>query len=104
MTSVAEQTGNRVEAGPPSPGVARRAAAWVRRAPLLPALVFMIVVTQLPFVATLFISFMRWNALDPTNQGFAGLDNYTAVVTDPALRSSMVTTVVLTVSVVVVSL
>src|SRR3712207_8451571 len=35
----------------PSPGGAlRRSADWARRAPLLPALVFTIVVTQLPFL------------------------------------------------------
>ncbi|MFC0431765.1 carbohydrate ABC transporter permease [Kutzneria buriramensis] len=85
-------------------GGPKRAAEWARRAPLLPALVFTIIITQLPFVVTLIISFLRWNALDPTNRGFAGLGNYTAVATDSALRSSVVSTVILTVSVVVVSL
>ncbi|WP_370115432.1 carbohydrate ABC transporter permease [Streptacidiphilus sp. MAP12-33] len=64
----------------------------------------MIVVTQLPFVGTLVISFMRWNALEPGDRGFAGLANYRAAFTDPALRSAIVTTVVLTASVVLVSL
>ncbi|WP_280690880.1 sugar ABC transporter permease [Kitasatospora sp. GAS204B] len=64
----------------------------------------MIVVTQLPFVGTLVISFMRWNALDPGNRGFGGLSNYAAAFDDPALRSSIVTTVLLTVAVVLVSL
>ncbi|MFJ9850543.1 carbohydrate ABC transporter permease [Streptomyces sp. NPDC101150] len=81
-----------------------RARARARRAPLLPALVFLIVVTQLPFVATLVISFLRWNALAPENRGFAALANYRAVVTDPALRASVATTVLLTVTVVLVSL
>jgi sorbitol/mannitol transport system permease protein len=80
-----------------------RAAAWVKRAPLMPALVFMIVVTQLPFVATLAVSFMRWNALYPDRRGFAWLANYTDVATDSALRSSVLTTVALTASVVLVS-
>src|SRR2546425_12956829 len=48
-----------------SPPPRRPRGAWARRAPLLPALIFMIVVTQLPFVGTVVISFMRWNALDP---------------------------------------
>ncbi|MEY9967821.1 sorbitol/mannitol transport system permease protein [Streptacidiphilus sp. MAP12-16] len=78
--------------------------AWARRAPLLPALVFLIVVTQLPFVGTLAISFMRWNALDPGHRGFGGLANYRAAISDPTLRSSILTTVVLTVAVVLVSL
>ena len=76
---------------------------WSRRAPLLPALVFMVVVTQLPFVATLVISFMRWEALYPDERGFAGFDNFTAVLGQPALRASTINTVVLTASVVLVS-
>ncbi len=81
-----------------------RAAVRARRAPLLPALVFLIVVTQLPFLTTAVISFLRWNALAPQNRGFAGFDNYRAVFTDPALRSAVVTTILLTVTVVLVSL
>ncbi|MFD6697947.1 MULTISPECIES: carbohydrate ABC transporter permease [unclassified Microbacterium] len=81
-----------------------RTKAWARRAPLLPALVFLIVVTQLPFVVTLVISFMRWNALRPDQIGFAGLDNYAQVLGDPDLRQAIGTTVVLTASVVIVSL
>jgi sorbitol/mannitol transport system permease protein len=50
------------------------------------------------------ISFTRWNAMAPETRGFAALDNYIAVFTDPAMRSSVVTTVLLTVSVVLVSL
>jgi sorbitol/mannitol transport system permease protein len=58
----------------------------------------------LPFVATLIISVLRWNSLEPENRGFAGFDNYATVFTDPNLRSSIVTTVILTVVVVVVCL
>jgi sorbitol/mannitol transport system permease protein len=67
-------------------------------------LIFLIIVTQLPFVATLVISFMRWNALSPQNKGFAGIDNYRKVFSDSALRSSILFTIVLTVTVVLVSL
>ncbi|MGX1759255.1 carbohydrate ABC transporter permease [Streptomyces lydicus] len=81
-----------------------RAKNWARRAPLLPALVFLVVVTQLPFLATVVISFTRWNALAPDNRGFAALDNYRSVFTDPAMRASVGTTVLLTVTVVLVSL
>ncbi|MEU3064005.1 carbohydrate ABC transporter permease [Streptomyces subrutilus] len=81
-----------------------RAAARSRRAPLLPALVFLIAVTQLPFAGTLVISFMRWNALAPDDRGFGGLDNYRAAFTDPDLRAALLTTVVLTAVVVLVSL
>ncbi|MFF3286822.1 carbohydrate ABC transporter permease [Streptomyces sp. NPDC003023] len=77
--------------------------AWATRAPLLPALVFLIVVTQLPFVATLVISLFDWNSLDPDERAFTGLTNYSAVFTDPALRESVVTTVLLTATVVLAS-
>ena len=76
---------------------------WARRAPLLPALIFMILVTQLPFVFTLIISFMNWNAYYPDQIGFAGVTNYIAVFTDPDTQSAIITTVELTVSVVLLS-
>jgi sorbitol/mannitol transport system permease protein len=82
----------------------RRAADWARRAPLLPALIFTIVVTQLPFVATLVISFMNWNAYYPDEIGFTGVDNYVAVVTDVNMRDSIIVTIELTVVVVLVTL
>ncbi|MFJ6314135.1 carbohydrate ABC transporter permease [Pseudarthrobacter oxydans] len=81
-----------------------RSLAWARRAPLLPALVFLILVTQLPFVATLVISFMNWNSLSPDKTAFAGLENYATVLTDPDLRQAIFTTILLTVSVVLISL
>jgi sorbitol/mannitol transport system permease protein len=85
------------------PAADPRRAAWTRRAPLLPALIFLIIVTQLPFVATLVISLLRWNALDPNNRGWAGLSNYREVFTDSRLRDSVVTTIILTVTVVLAS-
>jgi sorbitol/mannitol transport system permease protein len=88
----------------PSSGALRRSADWARRAPLLPALVFTIIVTQLPFVVTLIVSFMDWNAYYPDERGFAGLSNYASVLTDVNMRHAIWVTVVLTVVVVLVSL
>ncbi|MGY2747928.1 carbohydrate ABC transporter permease [Arthrobacter sp. UYCu723] len=81
-----------------------RALAWARRAPLLPALIFLIIVTQLPFVVTLMISFLNWNSLRPDETGFAGFSNYIEVLTNADLRQAIFTTIVLTVSVVLASL
>ncbi|MEW2121529.1 sugar ABC transporter permease [Streptomyces sp. NPDC005474] len=81
-----------------------RLRAWATRAPLLPALIFMIAVTQLPFVATLVISFFDWNALYPKARHFTGFANYTEVLTDADLRQSVWTTVLLTAAVVLASL
>ncbi|MBQ1099738.1 carbohydrate ABC transporter permease [Streptomyces sp. NPDC097107] len=81
-----------------------RLRAWATRAPLLPALIFMIVVTQLPFVATLVISFFDWNSLYPDARTFTGFGNYGDVLGDPDLRRSVWTTILLTVAVVLASL
>ncbi|MFF5185906.1 carbohydrate ABC transporter permease [Streptomyces sp. NPDC000345] len=91
-------------ASPPAP---RRPSAgsgsWRRRIPLLPALVFTIVVTQLPFVATLVISTFEWNILKPGDRHFVGLSNFAFVFTDERLRTAVLNTVVLTASVVLIS-
>ncbi|MDL2075244.1 sugar ABC transporter permease [Streptomyces sp. GXMU-J15] len=76
---------------------------WRRRIPLLPALVFTIVVTQLPFVATIVISTFQWNVLKPGERHFVGLDNFTFVFTDERLRTAVLNTIVLTASVVILS-
>ena len=82
----------------------RRSGDWARRAPLLPALIFVILMTQLPFAATLVISFMNWNAYYPDERGFTGFDNFARVFTDTNTRQAVFVTILLTVSVVVVSL
>jgi sorbitol/mannitol transport system permease protein len=89
------------------------AERWRRRGPLLPALIFTIVVTQIPFLLTIAISTLNWNVLKPGDKdflgfgkftSFAGLGNYGTVFTDSRLRDAVVNTVVLTASVVVISL
>jgi sorbitol/mannitol transport system permease protein len=69
----------------------------------MPALIFMIVVTQAPFVATLIFSTLSWNALVPGKRKFIGLDNYKQVFSDPTLRQATINSVVFTASVVLVS-
>lgn len=101
-TTTAPPAAPKTSAAPGRPSA--RLRAWATRAPLLPALIFMIVVTQLPFVATLVISFFDWNSLYPDARSFAGFANYQEVLTDPALRKSVWTTVLLTVGVVLASL
>jgi sorbitol/mannitol transport system permease protein len=76
---------------------------WSRRAPLLPALIFAIIVTQVPFLVTLYLSTLSWNALRPGSRSFVGLDNYGTVLSDGRLRAALLNTVVLTASSVIVS-
>jgi sorbitol/mannitol transport system permease protein len=96
--------GREARGGDQPPTALRRSTDWARRAPLLPALIFTIVLTQLPFVFTLVISFMNWNAYYPDERSFAGFDNFVRVFTDVNMRDSVITTIVLTVTVVLVSL
>jgi sorbitol/mannitol transport system permease protein len=86
--------------GGPGPGPASK---WRRRAPLLPALIFTIVVTQIPFLVTLVISSLNWNVLRPKERSFAFLSNYVTVFTDGRLRAAVLNTIVLTASTVIVS-
>jgi sorbitol/mannitol transport system permease protein len=105
-------TATPASAGPPqsrSEAVEKQAARIKatnrrRRIPLLPALIFVIITTQLPFLVTVILSFLDWNALRPNQRGFAGFSNYVEVFTDASLRRAVVTTVVLTATVVIISL
>ncbi len=83
---------------------------WLRRQPpgrmlLLPALLYVIVVTQAPFLLTIWYSFQRWNLLRPERRGWVGFQNYQTLFTrDPAFREALVNTVVFVVAAVVLSL
>ena len=55
----------------------------------------MIIVTQLPFVATLVISTLDWNSFRSRQPEFVFLDNYKTVFTDTALREAVLNTVLL---------
>ncbi|GAA2490974.1 carbohydrate ABC transporter permease [Winogradskya humida] len=77
---------------------------WVRRAPLLPALIFAIVVTQVPFLVTIYLSTLDWNALRPGDRPFVFLDNYVTVLTDTRLQSALLNTVLLTAGAVIFSM
>lgn len=94
---------------PNDPGVLdanRRAKKdrWLRRGPLLPALVFTIVITQIPFVLTLIFSFRNYNTNRPDRYGWAGFSNYKKVFTDPTILEDIINTVLLVVGVVGISL
>ncbi|MFI0906212.1 carbohydrate ABC transporter permease [Streptomyces sioyaensis] len=90
--------GTAAVAGPPAP------ATWRRRRPLLPALLYMVVVTQVPFVFTVFYSFQSWNLVRPGSQRWVGLANYASVFTDNAFRSALVTEIEMTVLAVAVAM
>ncbi len=99
MISVAGSGGVRE---PTAASVARR-NSWLRRLPLLPAFVYVILLTQIPFALTIYYSLFSWNLLKPGSFRFSGADNYTRLITDESLRTAVFNTVVLTISVIAIS-
>ena len=99
LRSVAGSGGAR--AGPAA-SVSRR-EAWARRLPLLPAFVYVFLVTQIPFALTVYYSFFSWNLLKPGSFRFTGLSNYANLFTDDSVRNAVWNTVLLTVSVISIS-
>lgn len=76
---------------------------WSRRLPLLPALIFTVIVTQLPFVVTLWYSLHKWDFLKPGSFEFSGIDNYIKPFKDQFFRAAAVHTVVMTVGTVIIA-
>ena len=87
----------------PSSASASRWDGWLRRLPVLPALVYVVLVTQIPFVLTIVYSLQKWNLLYPTPPRFTGLQNYVDVIGDPSTRTAIWNTIVLTVGAVAIS-
>ena len=86
---------------PTAPSARQR---WTRRLPLLPALIYMIVITQIPFIVTLWYSLENWNLTSNAKARFTGLSNYASVFTDANYRNSLVVSVIMTAVAVIVSM
>ncbi|MGY4719704.1 carbohydrate ABC transporter permease [Naumannella cuiyingiana] len=71
---------------------------------LLPAIGALILITQIPFVVTIFYSFQHWNLSRPEQRGFAGLENYAAVFTNGYFLPSVLATVLIVGGSVIISL
>lgn len=72
---------------------------------VMPALIFAILVTQAPFLLTIWYSLQRWNLNRPELRAFVGLDNYVYLLTeDRAFYEVVFNTVVFVVGGVVASL
>lgn len=99
LPSVAGRGGERTQT---AASISRR-EAWARRLPLLPAFVYVFLVTQIPFALTIYYSFFRWNLLKPGSFKFTGLDNYAGILTNESIRIAVWNTVLLTVCVIAIS-
>jgi len=93
--------------------VAERAAAiaafqrrdkWRRRLPLLPALLFTIVVTQIPFLFNIWFSLLDWKIVPPRGPDFIGLENYTEGYANRFFLESVSVSIQMTTAAVLLSL
>jgi sorbitol/mannitol transport system permease protein len=69
-----------------------------------PAVIYAIVVTQAPFLLTIWFSFQKWNLLRPENSRFNGIGNYIDLFETDEFLGALVNTVVLTAAAVLISL
>jgi sorbitol/mannitol transport system permease protein len=74
----------------------RTSESWLRRIPLLPALLFTILITQIPFLLTIYYSLQSWNIAKPGSPHWVGLNNYGAVFSDPVFYGALLHTIEIT--------
>lgn len=66
---------------------------------VLPAIIFVAIITQIPFLMTIILSFIKWNIKRPDIPiSFAGLENYKYLFSDPNFYKVLVNTFILAVS------
>ena len=106
MSTVATPSGTRAAEPAKRRSAEERAKrdAFRRRLPLLPALIFTIALTQLPFLITIWYSLRSWNLLNEDSDRFVGLRNYLAIFTDSTFRGAALNSILYTLACVVLAL
>ncbi len=111
MTTVTKPPGRRAQAFAVPPmnrglaaAIAEKKRGRTARGLVLPALFFSILLTQIPFLVTIYFSFLNWNQLRPSEIKFAWFQNYAVVFTGPDFLPSLMATVIITGSSVILSL
>ncbi|WP_408477038.1 carbohydrate ABC transporter permease [Paraburkholderia megapolitana] len=74
-------------------------ARWL----VTPSVAALVLWMAIPLAMTIWYSFTRYNLLNPDEKGFAGLDNYHYLATDPSFIPSIVHTLELIVAVLVIT-
>jgi sorbitol/mannitol transport system permease protein len=72
-----------------------------------PGILFLVILTQVPFVAAIYYSFTNWNLLRPNSKGLLPLDslfrNFGRILTNADFYTVLLNTVILTVSIVAIT-
>jgi sorbitol/mannitol transport system permease protein len=105
-------TANAEPMGSPDPAAERAAAIaafqrrdkWRRRLPLLPALLFTVLVTQVPFIFNIGFSLFDWKIVPPTDPRFVGIDNFVEGYSNPFFLNAVLVSILMTTSAVLISL
>ncbi len=105
-------TANAEPMGSPDPAAERAAAIaafqrrdkWRRRLPLLPALLFTVLVTQVPFIFNIGFSLFDWKIVPPTDPRFVGVDNFVEGYSNPFFLNAVLVSILMTTSAVLISL
>ena len=96
MTSTADVTTGPVQ----QPRTSQRfllSESWRRRLPLLPALIIMILLTQVPFVMSIWYSLTDWKVVPPGPREFVGIENYRHLLDDSSFVDAVWVSVQMTV-------
>jgi sorbitol/mannitol transport system permease protein len=70
----------------------------------LPAFVVLLAWAAVPLIMTIWFSFERYNLLNPGERGFARLENYRFLLTDPGLARALINTLFLVGGVLVITI
>jgi sorbitol/mannitol transport system permease protein len=93
-----------MQASVPAP---RRRIGEGRRFLSAPALIYLILVTQIPFAMTIWFAFTNWNLLRPASAGFIGWDsmfrNFARILQNPDFYTVLFNTLYLTIAVAVLT-
>ena len=80
-----------------------RTTTWGKRLPLLPAVVFMLLTTQVPLGLTIWYSLENWSLDVPGSAKYIGFANYANAIHNPVLLTAALNTIELTIGVGTVS-
>lgn len=111
QSSVSEARTRPAQASSPAPGAPRKTSThssrWARvktALPLYPTMIVVLLVSQLPFVLTLWYSLNDWNLATSRNgPEFVGLANYAEIFAEPEFLQAAGNTAIMTVGAVLVS-
>jgi sorbitol/mannitol transport system permease protein len=88
-----------------TPPPAKRSRRQTSTLPLVaPSVIVLLLWMIVPLAMTLWFSFQRYNLLNPDARRFIGIENFTFILTDPALWTAIATTLILVASVLAITI